>query len=231
LSCQHAISAVPAGGCPACDDPADLRGYLSLPGCLGCLPGPRRRAGMRHRAAVVLAFAAAMAGADSVTAIAGWASDVPPEVLAALGARPGPAGQAGAAVAVTFRRLRRQLDGQALAAASRTWLKAQVMAGVADAGTLVIALDGKTVRGARTRDGTAPHLLAAMITGARAVLVQKDIDMKTRSRSRVSWQTMTFRRTPTAVDQYKSRTSSGTTARCPESFCLQIMRREWQAVL
>ena len=64
MSCQHAISAVPAGSCPACDDPADLRGYLSLPDCLGCLPDPRRRAGMRHRAAVVLAFAVAavMAG-------------------------------------------------------------------------------------------------------------------------------------------------------------------------
>jgi hypothetical protein len=53
------------------------------------------------------------------------------------------------------------------------------MAGLADAGTLVIALDGKTVRGARTTDGKAPHLLAAMITGARAVLAQKDIDAKT----------------------------------------------------
>ena len=60
----------------------------------------------------------------------------------------------------TFRRLLRQLDGQALAAAFGTWLKAQVMAGVADAGTLVIALDGKTVRGARTTDGKAPHLQA-----------------------------------------------------------------------
>jgi predicted transposase YbfD/YdcC len=62
---------------------------------------------------------------------------------------------------------------------SPPWLKAQVMAGLADAGTLVIALDGKTVRGARTTDGKAPHLLAAMITGARAVLAQKDIDAKT----------------------------------------------------
>lgn len=53
-----------------------------------------------------------------------------------------------------------------LAAAFGTWLKAQVMAGLADAGALVIALDGKTVRGARARDGKAPHLLAAMITGA-----------------------------------------------------------------
>ena len=44
---------------------------------------------------------------------------------------------------------------------------------------LVIALDGKTVRGARTGEGKAPHLLAAMITGARAVIAQRDVDVKT----------------------------------------------------
>jgi predicted transposase YbfD/YdcC len=44
---------------------------------------------------------------------------------------------------------------------------------------LIIALDGKTVRGARTKDGTAPHLLAAMICGARAVIAQRDVDIKT----------------------------------------------------
>ena len=53
------------------------------------------------------------------------------------------------------------------------------MAGLADAGALIIALDGKTVRGARTKDGTAPHLLAAMICGARAVIAQRDVDVKT----------------------------------------------------
>src|ERR1700685_1120259 len=71
LSCQHPISAVPAGSCPACDDPADLRDYLSLPDCLDCLPDPRRGAGMRHRAAVVvLAFAVAamITGARAVLA-------------------------------------------------------------------------------------------------------------------------------------------------------------------
>lgn len=181
MSCQHAISAVPAGTCPACDDPADLRGYLSLPECLDGLPDPRRRAGMRHGAAVVLAFAVAavMAGADSVTAIAEWACDAPPEVLAALGARRDWRGRLVPPSRSTFRRVLRRLEGQALAAAFGTWLKAQVMAGLADAGTLVIALDGKTVRGARTKDGQAPHLLAAMITGARVVLAQKDIDAKT----------------------------------------------------
>ena len=73
----------------------------------------------------------------------------------------------------------RRLDGQAVAAAFGTWLAAQVLAGLADASSLVIALDGKTVRGARAGDGKAPHLLAAMITGARAVIAQKDVDAKT----------------------------------------------------
>jgi predicted transposase YbfD/YdcC len=165
------------------DDDVDLylRERCGRLDCLDCLPDPRRRAGIRHRAAVVLAFAVAavMAGADSVTAIAEWACDVPPEVLAALGARQDRRGRLVPPSRSTFRRLLRQLDGQALAAAFGTWLMAQVIAGLADAGTVVIALDGKTVRGARTRDGKAPHLLAAMITGARAVLAQKDIDAKT----------------------------------------------------
>jgi hypothetical protein len=179
LSCQHAISAVPAGSCPACDDPADLGGYLSLADCLDCLPDRGAGPGCGTGGVLAFAVAAVMAGADSVAAVAEWASDVPPEVLAALGARRDRRGRLVPPSLAAFRRLLRQLDGQALAAAFGTWLKAQVMAGLADAGTLVIALDGKTVRGARGRDGKAPHLLAAMITGARAVLAQKDIDAKT----------------------------------------------------
>ena len=42
-----------------------------------------------------------------------------------------------------------------------------------------IALDGKTVRGARAGNEKAPHLLAAMICGTRAVIAQKDVDVKT----------------------------------------------------
>jgi DDE_Tnp_1-associated len=89
LPCQDATSSLPAVGRSACDDDGDLQGYASLLECLDGVPDLRRRQGMRHRAAVVLAFAVAavMAGADSVAAIAEWALDLPPEVLAALGAR------------------------------------------------------------------------------------------------------------------------------------------------
>lgn len=180
MLCQDAISAVPAGSDAACEDCAGLHGYRSLLELLAAVPEPRRRFGIRHRIAVVLAFAVAavMAGADSVAAIAEWAGDVPPEVLEALGARRDRHGQRIPPSLSTFRRVLGRLDGQAVAAAFGGWLRIQVLAGL-DAAALVIALDGKTVRGARGKDTKAPHLLAAMIMGARAVLAQKDVDEKT----------------------------------------------------
>jgi hypothetical protein len=39
-------------------------------------------------------------------------------------------------------------------------------------GRLVIAIDGKTVRGAKNKDGKAPHLVAALAHGIGAVLGQ-----------------------------------------------------------
>ncbi|MGE5288568.1 MAG: ISAs1 family transposase, partial [Micromonosporaceae bacterium] len=172
---------MPAASSPACDDAYDLHGYRSLLEFLDAVPDPRRRHGMRHRIAVVLAFAVAavMAGAGSVAAIAEWAHDLPPEVLGALDARRDRHGRRVPPSLSTFRRVLRKLDGQALAAAFGAWLAAQVLAGLADAASLVIALDGKTVRGARSGDNKAPHLLAAMIIGARAVIAQKDVDAKT----------------------------------------------------
>jgi Transposase DDE domain len=45
-------------------------------------------------------------------------------------------------------------------------------------GRLVIAIDGKTVRGARNKDGKAPHLVAALAHGIGAVLGQVAVDAK-----------------------------------------------------
>ena len=133
------------------DADGDLRGYRNLLDCLAEVPEPRRRHGIRHRAAVVIAFAvgAVLAGADSVTAISEWASDVPAEVLAALDARTDRRGLRVPPSRSTFRRVLRRLDAQAVAAAFGTWLKAQAMAGLTDAEAVIIALHGKTVRGAR----------------------------------------------------------------------------------
>lgn len=174
---------MPAGGPGAAADPGDdLGGYRSLLECLEAVGDPRRRCGIRHRVAVVLAFAVAavLAGADSVAAISEWAGDAPAEALAALDARrdrwrcwrvpPSPA---------TFRRVLKQVDADAVAAAFGVWLTGQVAAGLVDADGLVVALDGKTLRGAQAGQNKAPHLLAAMICEARAVIAQRDIDQKT----------------------------------------------------
>jgi hypothetical protein len=56
---------------------------------LGGVPDPRRRRGIRHRLAGVLAVTAAavLCGCRSVLAIAEWAAEAPQPVLAALGAQ------------------------------------------------------------------------------------------------------------------------------------------------
>ena len=46
------------------------------------------------------------------------------------------------------------------------------------AGGLVIAIDGKTVRGAKSKGGKAPHLVAALAHGVGAVLGQVAVDEK-----------------------------------------------------
>jgi hypothetical protein len=45
-------------------------------------------------------------------------------------------------------------------------------------GRLVIAIDGKTVRGARSKAGKAPHLVAALAHGIGAVLGQVAVEEK-----------------------------------------------------
>jgi len=45
-------------------------------------------------------------------------------------------------------------------------------------GRLVIAIDGETVRGAKGKDGKAPHLVAALAHGIGTVLGQVAVDMK-----------------------------------------------------
>ena len=43
----------------------------------------------------------------------------------------------------------------------------------------MIAIDGKTVRGAKSKNGKAPHLVAALAHGIGAVLGQVAVDEKT----------------------------------------------------
>jgi predicted transposase YbfD/YdcC len=138
---------------------------------LAQVPDPRRKRGRRHSLAGLLAvgIAAVTAGARSFAAIGQWAADAGPEVLAVLGAARGPAEES------TFRRAFALVSPDVLDLALGTWLHTRaVQAG----GRLVIAVDGKAVRGAKGKDGKAPHLVAALAHGIGAVLGQVAVDAK-----------------------------------------------------
>ena len=138
---------------------------------LAQVPDPRKRRGRRHPLAGLLAvgIAAVIAGSRSFAAIGQWAADAGAGVLAGLGAARGPAEES------TFRRAFAMISPEVLDQVIGTWLHtraAQVC------GRLVIAIDGKTVRGAKDKDGKASHLVAALAHGIGAVLGLVAVDAK-----------------------------------------------------
>lgn len=138
---------------------------------LAQVPDPRKRRGRRHALAGLLAvgIAAVVAGSRSFAAIGQWAADAGPEVLAVLGAARGPAEES------TFRRAFTLVSADVLDRLLGAWLHTR--AGRAG-GRLVVAVDGKTVRGAKSKQGKAPHLVAALAHGIGAVLGQVAVDEK-----------------------------------------------------
>src|SRR5690348_10699064 len=138
---------------------------------LSQVPDPRKRRGRRHELAGLLAVGAAavIAGARSFAAIGQWAADAGPDALAALGADRGPADES------AYRRAFALVSADVLDRVLGAWLWTRaVQAG----GRLVIAIDGKAVRGAKGKDGKAPHLVAALAHGIGAVLGQVAVTAK-----------------------------------------------------
>jgi predicted transposase YbfD/YdcC len=138
---------------------------------LAQVPDPRQRRGRRHALAGLLAVgvAAVIAGSRSFAAIGQWAADAGPEVLAGLGA------DRGAAEESTYRRAFALVSADVLDRVLGAWLWTRAV--LAD-GRLVIAVDGKTVRGAKSKGGKAPHLVAALAHGIGAVLGQVAVEEK-----------------------------------------------------
>jgi predicted transposase YbfD/YdcC len=135
------------------------------------IPDPRKRRGIRHRVPVILAVApsATMAGARSFTAIGQWAREVNAQVAGQLGMgwrRPEES---------TFRRVLCALDAEVLDWVTGAWTylrSGQI------AGRRVLSFDGKTVRGARGKDGKAPHLLSGIVHGPGTVITQTRVPDK-----------------------------------------------------
>jgi hypothetical protein len=113
---------------------------------LSQVPDPRDPRGVRYAFVPVLAVAvcATLAGARSYSAISEWASDAPPELRALLGL-PGPVPDL-----VTIWRVLTAVDPAALDKAIGAWVTAQLTAGQSRQARAVLAVDGKTVRGARS---------------------------------------------------------------------------------
>jgi predicted transposase YbfD/YdcC len=142
---------------------------------LQAVPDPRRRRGRRHalHSVLYLALGAVLAGADSWAAIADWAavSDHDP----VMGQPPH---------ASTFRRLLGRVDVAALEAALTGWVlgrrdTAATLAAAAGGPVaerrMVLAADGKTLRGARQPDGSQTKLVGVYDHAHFLVLTQTPV--------------------------------------------------------
>ena len=140
---------------------------------------PRARRGRRHDVVAVLGVAvcAVLAGARSYIAIAEWARDLTPTVRGRLGLGRRPPCES------TLRRVLQTVDAAESDHVVSAWLAARSSSSSstvrAAAPRRVIALDGKSARGARHAGGRAVHLLSAYDTGTGGVLGQAVVDGKT----------------------------------------------------
>jgi predicted transposase YbfD/YdcC len=140
---------------------ADISSLLKM---LGSIRDPRQEKGKQHELEFVLAVCvvAALAGAKGYSEIARRARDMPPSLLAKLGAEwdwfesrykcPSKG---------TIRVVLSGIDGNSMDKITGRWLAERAARG--DDGKWVIAIDGKVLRGAWTSENDAVTLLSAMI--------------------------------------------------------------------
>lgn len=133
---------------------------------------PRKPRGVRHRLATMLTIAqcAVLAGAKTLVAVHEWSTEADREALSRHGIDPHEVLPSETAI----RRTLALVDADAFDRAIAAWMTIRVGE---LGGRRVIAIDGKTMRGAR-REGGAPHLVAAMDHGTGAVLGQLAVSAK-----------------------------------------------------
>jgi predicted transposase YbfD/YdcC len=181
------LGAAASGSAVADDFPAPARVCADLLQRFARVSDGRRDQGRVHPVAVVLALCAAavVAGMASFTAIAGWATDVPAEVLVKLyGRRSDPPSKA------TIWRVVTGADAATVDAVIGAWLLAQAAARDVDGDVVVpgpdqdtpeplaIMVDGKAVRGATDTEGNQVHLLAAATHDDTLVVGQVEVGAK-----------------------------------------------------
>jgi DDE_Tnp_1-associated len=132
----------------------------SLIAVLAEVPDPRGRRGKRHPlpAILALAVAATLCGAKSYAAIAEWGRNYGPAFAQALGFT-----RLKTPCAACLFLLFRRLDRAALEAVLARWAEAALAALPPQEGELeALAIDGKTVRGAKKQGALEVHLLSVL---------------------------------------------------------------------
>ena len=141
------------------------------------VPDPRQRRGMRHRkmSLVAVAVAAMVCGARSFAAMAQWARQCTPAELERLRCRRNPrTGRFEAPSEPTLRRFLQRIDAEAVDAIIGPWLT-----GLSLHQGDAVALDGKTLRGARRPDQSQVHLLSLVVQSSGITIAQREVDHKT----------------------------------------------------
>ena len=136
----------------------------------------RKRRGRRHDQTSILAVAicALLCGARSYVAIAQWAELCSQNLLKRLGCRrDGKSGRYVAPSEPTIRRVLQTIDAEQIDQAISSWLSR-----LAKEDSEAVAIDGKTLRGARRSDGRQVHLLSAFVHGSGVTLGQRAVSEK-----------------------------------------------------
>ena len=171
-------------------------------------PRSRRGVRHRLAVILAIATLATLRGATSLVAIGEVAAELPEEALRRLGCRISPSTKAYVAPEEsTIRRTLKAVDANAVDLVVNAWIADQVRAGrlTTEQAPLIelaamlereetetgdnddrgpallsaIAVDGKTLRGARIDGSAAVHLLSAMTHAEGATIAQRDVDHKT----------------------------------------------------
>lgn len=144
----------------------------SLADLLEAVPDPRGRHGLRYDLPFLLTclIAALLCNCDGSEAVAQWCRDHVALLRAVFGPRLflTPSGS-------LYRWLLPQLDASVLERVLGTWVQATTRAAVDEP----LALDGKTVRGARVGEQAAPHLLSFVTHQSQETFFQVRVDEKT----------------------------------------------------
>src|ERR1043166_5314509 len=149
---------------------------LALLDVLAQIPDPRQSAGKRYSLLAILSLAvtAMLCGYKSYSAIAQWGRNYGRQLAEALGFKDGKT-----PCAATFYNIFSRLDNQEVEQKLSTWAAAlQSQSPPADEGE-AIAIDGKSLRGAKKQGAPAAHLLSALGHRLGLTLLQVAVADKT----------------------------------------------------